>query len=54
MEDLSYLESYKDTATEALKVPPHSIEAEQSVLGSLISVQLPIYSNSLNLLMSLL
>lgn len=36
MEDLSYLESYKDTATEALKVPPHSIEAEQSVLGSLM------------------
>jgi|TARA_B110000902_G_scaffold250956_1_gene310686 replicative DNA helicase len=36
VEDLSYLESYKDTATEALKVPPHSIEAEQSVLGSLM------------------
>ena len=36
MEDPSYLESYKDTATEALKVPPHSIEAEQSVLGSLM------------------
>jgi replicative DNA helicase len=36
VEDPSYLESYKDTATEALKVPPHSIEAEQSVLGSLM------------------
>ena len=36
MEDLSYLYSYKDTATEALKVPPHSIEAEQSVLGGLL------------------
>ncbi len=36
MEDLSYLDSYKDTATEALKVPPHSIEAEQSVLGGLM------------------
>lgn len=36
MEDPSYLDSYKDTATEALKVPPHSIEAEQSVLGSLM------------------
>lgn len=36
MEDLSYLDSYKDTATEALKVPPHSIEAEQSVLGGLL------------------
>jgi replicative DNA helicase len=28
--------SYKDIATEALKVPPHSIEAEQSVLGGLM------------------
>jgi len=36
VEDLSYLDSYKDTATEALKVPPHSIEAEQSVLGGLL------------------
>ncbi len=27
---------YSDTATEALKVPPHSIEAEQSVLGGLM------------------
>jgi replicative DNA helicase len=36
VEDLSYLNSYKDTATEALKVPPHSIEAEQAVLGGLM------------------
>ncbi len=36
MEDLSYLDTYKDTATEALKVPPHSIEAEQAVLGGLM------------------
>lgn len=28
--------SYKDIATEALKVPPHSIEAEKSVLGGLM------------------
>lgn len=35
-DDLSYPESYKDTATEALKIPPHSIEAEQSVLGGLM------------------
>ncbi len=26
----------RDEATEALKVPPHSIEAEQSVLGGLM------------------
>ena len=32
----SYPESYTDSATEALKVPPHSIEAEQSVLGGLL------------------
>jgi len=32
----SYPESYMDGATEALKVPPHSIEAEQSVLGGLL------------------
>jgi len=32
----SYPESYTDGATEALKVPPHSIEAEQSVLGGLL------------------
>ncbi|PHS31629.1 MAG: replicative DNA helicase [Methylophaga sp.] len=36
MEDISYPESYTDTATEALKVPPHSVEAEQSVLGGLL------------------
>lgn len=37
MEDeLSYPESYTDGATEALKIPPHSIEAEQSVLGGLL------------------
>lgn len=35
MEDLTFLEA-KDAATEALKVPPHSIEAEQSVLGGLM------------------
>ncbi len=35
MADNSYLPSY-DAATEALKVPPHSIEAEQSVLGALL------------------
>ena len=28
--------SRKDSATEALKIPPHSIEAEQSVLGGLM------------------
>ena len=32
----SYPESYTDSATAALKVPPHSIEAEQSVLGGLL------------------
>lgn len=36
MEDISYPDTYKDTATEALKVPPHSVEAEQSVLGGLM------------------
>lgn len=36
MEDISYPESYTDTATESLKVPPHSVEAEQSVLGGLL------------------
>jgi replicative DNA helicase len=36
VEDISYPESYTDTATEALKVPPHSVEAEQSVLGGLL------------------
>jgi len=32
----SYPDSYMDDATETLKVPPHSIEAEQSVLGGLM------------------
>lgn len=36
MEEISYPDSFKDTATEALKVPPHSVEAEQSVLGGLM------------------
>ncbi len=36
MEDISYPESYMDTATEALKIPPHSVEAEQSVLGGIL------------------
>jgi replicative DNA helicase len=36
VEDISYPESFKDIATEALKVPPHSVEAEQSVLGGLM------------------
>ncbi|PCJ30320.1 MAG: replicative DNA helicase [Gammaproteobacteria bacterium] len=35
-DELSYPESYTDNATSALKVPPHSIEAEQSVLGGLL------------------
>lgn len=36
MEDISYPDGFQDTATEALKVPPHSVEAEQSVLGGLM------------------
>jgi len=36
VEDISYPESYMDTATEALKIPPHSVEAEQSVLGGIL------------------
>jgi replicative DNA helicase len=36
VEEISYPEAFQDTATEALKVPPHSIEAEQSVLGGLM------------------
>jgi replicative DNA helicase len=36
VEDLNYPDSYKDSATEALKIPPHSVEAEQSVLGGLM------------------
>ena len=35
-DDLNYPESYTDMATQALKIPPHSIEAEQSVLGGLM------------------
>ncbi len=35
-DDLDYPDSYRDSATEALKVPPHSIEAEQSVIGGLL------------------
>lgn len=35
-DDLNYPDSFRDTATEALKVPPHSVEAEQSVLGGLM------------------
>jgi len=35
-DELSYPESYTDSATQALKIPPHSIEAEQSVLGGLL------------------
>lgn len=35
-DDLGYPDSYRDNATAALKVPPHSIEAEQSVLGGLL------------------
>ncbi len=36
MEDQNYPDSYTDSATEALKIPPHSVEAEQSVLGGLM------------------
>lgn len=36
MEDINYPESNRDTAAESLKIPPHSIEAEQSVLGALM------------------
>jgi replicative DNA helicase len=36
VEDMTYPDSYKDTATESLKIPPHSVEAEQSVLGGLM------------------
>lgn len=36
VEDITYPDSYKDTATESLKIPPHSVEAEQSVLGGLM------------------
>lgn len=36
MEQITYPESYQDSAMQALKVPPHSVEAEQSVLGGLM------------------
>jgi replicative DNA helicase len=36
MEDPAYLPNTRDPDTEALKRPPHSIEAEQSVLGGLM------------------
>jgi replicative DNA helicase len=36
VEEIIYPDAYKDDATEALKIPPHSIEAEQSVLGGLM------------------
>jgi len=36
MAELANLSSQSDAATQALKVPPHSIEAEQSVLGGLM------------------
>jgi replicative DNA helicase len=35
-DELSYPDSFSDSATAALKVPPHSVEAEQSVLGGLL------------------
>jgi len=35
-DELSYPDSFSDSATAALKVPPHSVEAEQSVLGGLM------------------
>ena len=36
MAEILYPDSYADADTEALKVPPHSVEAEQSVLGGLM------------------
>ncbi|MDX1251429.1 MAG: replicative DNA helicase [Gammaproteobacteria bacterium] len=36
MPDLAYANRASDPATEALKVPPHSVEAEQAVLGGLM------------------
>ncbi len=35
-DSLSYADAFSDRATDALKVPPHSIEAEQSVLGGVL------------------
>jgi len=36
MQDLAYSNRVQDSATEAFKVAPHSVEAEQSVLGGLM------------------
>ena len=36
MEEINYSDPYPDNDTQALKVPPNSIEAEQSVLGGLM------------------
>ena len=36
MQELAYPSSRADSTTEALKLPPHSIEAEQAVLGGLM------------------
>ncbi|MBI3776384.1 MAG: replicative DNA helicase [Gammaproteobacteria bacterium] len=36
MQDLAYANRIQDSATDALKVAPHSVEAEQSVLGGLM------------------
>lgn len=36
MQELAYSSEAPDIATDSLKVPPHSIEAEQSVLGGLM------------------
>jgi replicative DNA helicase len=36
LQELAYPSSATDSATEALKMPPHSIEAEQAVLGGLL------------------
>jgi replicative DNA helicase len=36
VEEITYPDSYQDTATTNLKIPPHSVEAEQSVLGGLM------------------
>ena len=36
MTDAAFNDSVQDGATETLKVPPHSLEAEQSVIGGLM------------------
>ncbi|AFJ02056.1 Replicative DNA helicase [Methylophaga frappieri] len=36
MEQINYSDDFQDNATQDLKVPPHSVEAEQSVLGGLM------------------